>query len=77
MSAASDTTVLSVMRRLDAAAPGSGRSVTEIALLAGLDFTAARSALMRLTLRGVVGRTNGGRFALFRSRRLAHGNGAA
>jgi hypothetical protein len=73
----SDAAVLAAIRRLDAVAPGQGRSVTEIALLAGIEFTSARSALLRLTLRGAVGKATGGRYALGRSRHLAHRNGVA
>jgi hypothetical protein len=43
--------------------------------LAGLEPASTRSALTRLTLRGVVGRVMGGRYALGRSRHLAHRNG--
>ena len=73
----SDAAVLAAMRRLDAATPGQGRSVTEIALLSGLEFTSARSALMRLALRGTVGRNVDGRYALGNSCHLAHRNGRA
>jgi DNA-binding IclR family transcriptional regulator len=71
----SDAAVLAAMRRLDAAAPGHGRSVGEIALLAGLEPASTRSALVRLALRGIVGKIMGGRYALGRSRHLAHRNG--
>lgn len=68
----SDAAVLSAIRRLDAAAPGEGRSLGEIAQVAGLGTGSARSALMRLTLRGSIGRAAGGRFALHHpSRRVA------
>ena len=43
----------------------------------GLEFTSARSALMRLALRGTVGRNVDGRYALGNSCHLAHRNGRA
>lgn len=67
----SDAAVLSAIRRLDAAAPGEGRSLAEIAQVAGLGAGSARSALMRLTLRGSIGRAAGGRFALHHHARRA------
>ena len=73
----SNATVLDAIRRLDAVTPGHGRSVSEIARLAGLGHQAARSALIMLTLRGAIGKATGGRYALGRSRHVAHGNGTA
>lgn len=63
-----DATVLAAFRRLHAAAPGHCRSVGEIATVAGLEPGHVRSALIRLCLRGSVGRAPGGRYVLGSSR---------
>ena len=73
---ANDAVVLRTIRRLEAAAPGRGRSVVEIARLAGIAPPSVRTALLRLTLRGTVGRAAGGRYALERQPRPAASDGA-
>lgn len=59
-----DAAVLAALRRLHAAAPGHFRSIGEIAAVARLEPGHVRSALIRLCLRGSVGRAAGGRYML-------------
>jgi DNA-binding GntR family transcriptional regulator len=65
-----DRRVLATLTRLEETTPGNRHSVNEIALVAGLDYPPVRSALIRLTRRGLVHVTPGGGYAL-RRRMLA------
>ncbi|HMR31711.1 MAG TPA: hypothetical protein PKA13_09130 [Geminicoccaceae bacterium] len=69
--------MLSLIRRLEAATPGRSRSVGEIARLAGIAPPSARTALIRLMLRGTVGRAAGGHYALQKPRRPPPGDEAS
>lgn len=61
-----DQKVLATLTRLERATPGNRHSVNEIALVAGMEFPPVRSALVRLTRRGLVHQTPGGGYALRR-----------
>lgn len=61
-----DRKVLATLTRLAATTPGNRHSVNEIALVAGLDYPPVRSALVRLTRRGLVHVTPGGGYVLRR-----------
>jgi DNA-binding IclR family transcriptional regulator len=70
----SDQKVLATLTRLERATPGNRHSVNEIALVAGLEFPPVRSALVRLTRRGLVHQTPGGGYALRRRFLATHDN---